>query len=476
MIYYFYEGENMYSKLIDLLNHKIESYDSELRKINKDINEIKDLYDILKKYDLYDSSSIIEADDEKSNRLYNVLYEHNKLSIKLLNKFGRLSLSYEKEYNKDNLLSRSLSINDNIFDMFKQTAKYEEINNLCVEIISYNNNFIINRYEALIKRKEEIKNEKKHFEYAKRNIKSNSYLIPRDIGVINNLIYDVRNEKLQSELYDLLNKYIISKLPIKNKEKEEKIKIKNDNYIFVDDLDVRDKKEDKYSRINENYLIALRCFDSYEDISLFLDSIRDKFDIKIVIEKIINLLNKDEEKLRQHLIRYLNSNQIDDTKEIIKEDKNISNEILFIGFLENKNKVLNDCIKSDIPDEYYDDIYKGLNLIKENGAEGKRQNIVRRKKIFKLRVNSIRITYKRLAKNVYIILGIFKKDDKVGKNVIETTIRRDKELVLVEKSILDSMNIKELWNEYIIQNNKMFDEIKRGLKQDNTCLKSTKVL
>ena len=66
---------------------------------------------------------------------------------------------------------------------------------------------------------------------------------------------------------------------------------------------------------------------------------------------------------------------------------------------ENKNKVLNDCIKSDIPDEYYDDIYKGLNLIKENGAEGKRQNIVRRKKIFKLRVNSIRITYKRLAKS-----------------------------------------------------------------------------
>ena len=48
--------------------------------------------------------------------------------------------------------------------------------------------------------------------------------------------------------------------------------------------------------------------------------------------------------------------------------------------------------------------------------------------------------------------------------------------MLVEKSILDSMNIKELWNEYIIQNNKMFDEIKRGLKQDNTCLKSTKVL
>ena len=61
---------------------------------------------------------------------------------------------------------------------------------------------------------------------------------------------------------------------------------KIDNYIFVDDLDVRDKKEDKYSRINENYLIALRCFDSYEDISLFLDSIRDKFDIKIVIENL----------------------------------------------------------------------------------------------------------------------------------------------------------------------------------------------
>ena len=465
----------MYKKLMDLLSTKINDYNDELKEINCDINEIKDLYDILTKYDIKESSNILLHDNEKTEKLYYILQRHNKLSVNLLNKVAKLRKEYEDKYSNENILKSCNSLyksNSISLELLQRKNKADEITNLCKNIIEYNNNFIINRYNALQSKKEEVKNEKKVYEYAKRNIKSNHMLIPRDIATINNLIYDIEDENIQKELFGLLNDYVILHIP--KERKKEVIEKENNNYVFIDDNYVKEVKEDKYDTINKNYLMALRCFDNYKDVSLFLDSIKDKFDINVVISKIINMLKEDEEKLKSFLIRYVNL--IEEDIEDIKDDYDNTNIVLFNGFLEKKNRILNDCIKSDIPNEYYTDIYKGLNLIKENGAEGKRQNIVKRKKVFKLRINSIRITFKRLSKNVYIILGVFKKDDKWGQNIINTTIKRDKELLLVEESILDSMDIKELWDEYVKQNNEMFEEINSHLKLSKSCLPKKKMI
>lgn len=464
----------MYEKLISLLNLKLSSYDEELKEVNKDINEIKELYDIFNRYDVTKCAFILNNDDRKINKLYDVLDKYNKLSNELMDKVYDLKMEYEEKYSNKNVLKQKngVYVCDTLpFELLQRKNKADEITTLSLKMVEYNIKFVLNRYKALVSKKEELKNEKKIFEYAKRNIKSNSKLIPRDIATINNLIYDIKDIDKQKELFDLLNDYIISHIP-KEKKKEEIIKT-NNNYLFIDDNIVKEDKSE-YDNINRNYLIALRCFDNYQDISMFLDSIKDKFDIKKAINKIINLLSYDEDKLRSYLVRYINS--INEEEDKVLDDNSCNNIILFTGFLEKKNKILNDCIKSNIPSEYYNDIYKGLNLIKENGAEGKRQNIVKRKKVFKLRINSIRITYKRLAKNVYIILGIFKKDSKWGQNIIETTIKRDKELVLVEESIIDSMKIDELWNEYISLNNMMFEEINSYIKTDKSCPAKKKMI
>ena len=41
-------------------------------------------------------------------------------------------------------------------------------------------------------------------------------------------------------------------------------------------------------------------------------------------------------------------------------------------------------------------------MIKSNGAKDNRRNVVRIRKVFKLRVNNIRVTFKRISENVYI--------------------------------------------------------------------------
>lgn len=465
----------MYKELTSLLELKINNYDKDLKEVNNDIKEIKELYDVFNRYDALESAAILNSDSNKIDKLYNVLDKYNKLSNELMDKVYDLKMEYEEKYSNENVLRQKRGIHacDVLpFELMQRKKKADEITNLSIKMVEYNIKFIINRYNALIAKKEELKNERKIYEYARRNVKSNSKLIPRDIATINNLIYDIKDLDKQKELFDLLNDYIIYHIP-KEKKKEEVTKITN-NYVFVDNAIIKENK-DEYDSINRNYLIALRCFDNYNDISMFLDSIKDKFNIKRAIEKIINLLNDDEKQLQNYLITYVNSIKEDEEDKIV-DDKSSSNVILFTGFLEKKNKILNDCIKSDIPTLYYNDIYKGLNLIKENGGDGKRQNIVKRKKVFKLRINSIRITYKRLAKNVYIILGIFKKDDRWGQNIIETTIKRDKELVLVEESIIDSMKIDELWNEYVSLNNNMFEEINSYINPDKSCSAKKKMI
>ena len=102
-------------------------------------------------------------------------------------------------------------------------------------------------------------------------------------------------------------------------------------------------------------------------------------------------------------------------------------------------------------------------MIKTGNDKGKSKRITSIKKVLKLRYKDIRVTYKRLSNNVIIILGIFCKKDNKGYDVIDVTRKRNKELVKYENNIIDSINISELWNEYLKENSNIEEEILNSL-------------
>ena len=51
----------MYKELTSLLELKINSYDKDLKEVNNDIKEIKELYDIFNRYDALESAAILNS-------------------------------------------------------------------------------------------------------------------------------------------------------------------------------------------------------------------------------------------------------------------------------------------------------------------------------------------------------------------------------------------------------------------------------
>ena len=133
--------------------------------------------------------------------------------------------------------------------------------------------------------------------------------------------------------------------------------------------------------------------------------------------------------------------------------------MLYYGFNENKNRILDEI--SNIPEEYYSDIKKAIELIKLDGAYSKRTNAKKSeiKKVFKLRIDDIRVTFKRISKNVYIILGVFVKKDYHGNRIISTTKKRNYNLLEQEVSILNLFSDDSMKDEALNINSKMEDDI-----------------
>ena len=127
--------------------------------------------------------------------------------------------------------------------------------------------------------------------------------------------------------------------------------------------------------------------------------------------------------------------------------------------MEKKNKVYSDILKGNIPSEYYVDVLKGLEMIKNNDPKTKVSSITTIKKVFKVRINDIRITYKKLSENVFIILGVFCKKDHKGYHVISKTKERNESLCYLESTILKAAEIPDLWDEYLKINNEFAENI-----------------
>ena len=159
--------------------------------------------------------------------------------------------------------------------------------------------------------------------------------------------------------------------------------------------------------------------------------------------------------LKNYLLTYLENLKNEPVKDVNGEQ----NVLLYYGFLEKKNKVYSDILKGNIPSEYYADVLKGLEMIKNNDPKTKVSSITTIKKVFKVRINDIRITYKKLSENVFIILGVFCKKDHKGYNVISKTKERNESLCYLESTILKAAEIPDLWDEYLKINNEFAENI-----------------
>lgn len=454
----------MYLDLINLIDKKILCYDEKINTLSKQLLSYKNVYKKLKpKGKKFKKENVLNLFKEPFllNELITLTQKSNIILIRVLLK-NKAKLEDQNRKTDEALrsfnLSKQIIFSDSFLTSLKQRAKFnpnlmivyqkvleikrndEKLFKINEEIVLYTCNFIIETYERILNDKESLKDNKNYLKYAKENILSNNKLTVRDIVSITNLITEEElNKDEKDKLLNLLEEYIISfsktdENKIKKvKEKKEKLDIK-----YTDAFDEIIDEEETMDDLYYNYYIALKSFSSYSDVLLFLESIKYDCNLKFIIEKIILLLDEtNEDKL---LKEYL-SNKQDKESLMDKKLENEENIILYYGFLQEKNKIYSDILKASIPKEYYNDIMQGLDMIKNGNTKNKVSGIKKIKKVQKLRVNDIRITYKKLFSNIYIILGIFCKKDNKGYDIINKTEKRNKQLIGDEKSIIDATNI-----------------------------------
>ena len=480
----------MCENLINLIKHEINGYEIQIKNLNKRLLEYKPVYEALKpKGRNFKKENVLRLTENKVllDKLTEIMEQINLVAIEQMLRNKILFEEHDSEVNlvlqsyglskkiifsdeflnslaiKSRANNRLKEVYDKLIMMKERDDKLFKLNE---EIVLYVCGSMIDLYENLLKEKENVKDDKKVLEYALKNIQSNSKLTPRDISSITLLLSKIANEEEKNKLSTELNEYLLSLKPNDlptlsvHKEEEEKGNPKiyvDDNLDPIKEDDVDEDDEETTNYLAKNYLMALNFFDSYKDINLFLDSVKYDCDIDKILLRIINLLGLTEKEklLKNYLLTYLENLKNEPVKDVNGEQ----NVLLYYGFLEKKNKVYSDILKGNIPSEYYVDVLKGLEMIKNNDPKTKVSSITTIKKVFKVRINDIRITYKKLSENVFIILGVFCKKDHKGYHVISKTKERNESLCYLESTILKAAEIPDLWDEYLKINNEFAENI-----------------
>lgn len=454
----------MYESLIYVLEQAIESFNGNIKKMSNDIRYLKPVYDKLvpnKKrkgvINIYDLGDVFDLFME-------VIFYNNKV---LYNKIHRVDQEGIRHDNEVYINEFNMPYSNVLSDTYKSREyrkKEEELYQKSHEIFMHACAYYVELYETIEQEKQETKDKVKSYGYALKNIKSKNPLTTSEISYITNLINELLlSKELKEVLFDELNDYI------KNTKKEKifsipsKKEVIKQQVIYIDD-DMNDVyEEEQENEFSYNYLVTLKSFNSFNDINIFLDSIKYTCDINKVIQNVISLLSdsKEDNLLKEYLEKYALTNG---KKEEQEEINNIDNVILYYGFYEEKNKILSDIVKSDIPKDYYKDVLYAIDMIKNGDSKNKLTRISSVKKVLKLRYKDIRITYKKLSNNIYIILGVFYKNDNKGYDVVDITRQRNKELIKQEKSIIEAIKIPELWDAYLKENSNKECEIISALK------------
>lgn len=334
------------------------------------------------------------------------------------------------------LRSKNESLKQEYLNMLNRQKKMDEAYEMEVKSLYFMCSKIIFDYEYLSNKRSELKDKIKLYKSIIKKIQEEKPLSPREISAIITLI-NVKMIDDSKALIKALNEYLSGFV---KQEKvlavEEPKPVSNSSPVYVDE----DKKEEKKSPVYENYLKVIKTFNSFNDVGIFLDSLKYGEDILHVIEKIINLLSDSKEDLllKSYLENYAivisSGNKKDDVNNALLEE-NIKNSVLimYYDFYEGKNRILSDIEK--LSSEYYDDVLKAIEQIRRNGGYGKRKRLDCVKKAFRIRVNDIRVTYRQISENTYVILGVFCKKDHKGYDVINVSAKRNNDFNLKEPFI-----------------------------------------
>lgn len=458
----------MYENLILFLKECINDRLEEIKSISVKINDIRLVYDIL--IPNKNKRDVIKVERIKDRAsFYKFIELIAKYNIILYNKIialdneikesERKKLSSLQNTNLPIIISKTQMRQYNVQELQKIQLEENRIKKSIEQLLSYSFTFIVNLYESLESNKEKQKEIMKNCGYALKNINSKLVLNARDISVITNMINESSKQEEEKELlFKELNDYIIETKKEKNIAIPDTKELLNDLPIVYKDDSVNNSYEIKEEINYYNYLITIKSFDNNDDIKTFLESIKFSCNINKIVQNVINMLgnSKRDIELKVYLQNYLSNFVSDEEKNESIESNNI---ILYHGFLENKNRILSDITKSGIPKEYYGDVLAAITMIKQGDTKGKISRIDSIRKVLKLRYKDIRITYKKLSNNIYVILGVFCKKDNKGYEVINKTRKRDKTLSTQEKNIINAISISDLWNEYIKENSFMEDEI-----------------
>ena len=305
-----------------------------------------------------------------------------------------------------------------------------------------------------------------------------------DIRGINNIIKAICN--YNTKIYEKLrleNKEFESVL---NKRKEVKKIEKLENNIMHNHI--KEDKEDNSMKMDISFYIEfINSLDDYEDIDMILpkkhtDNYQDIINLILLhyfeeykmSEKLLKDISKDDIDYKEYndykckclkIIKYIkNYNQYINSSNNNTDD--LENRVVFLKTNRDNICVKNDIIKN-IPQQYYSDILELIESIKKGTFKNIKcfNNNKNLEGLYEVKYRDVRLTFKRLSKDVYILIQAFVKKCYTSSqyhNMMESryvVFKSQKNILL--KSINDT--------NYILGNAKILDDIEEILGNKKGC-------
>lgn len=455
----------MYQELIQLLNSNKEEHEKEFHEYSIEEKKMRTVFNALaNRYGKLDENKInnMFLNDRLNELLHECVGEDNEILLEEQKEINEMVEKATERLKKLGDLRQRYKEKSSLMVIEKATEEFQFVTTKYYGFLKHLCEYFFEVYYKVRDVKENEKKAIKTCDSLIKQINSNKEISPKDLAYLTTLIDDaddVQKETLSSQLDNYL--FELKKKQEKQKavKTEEKPKLDIPS-VFVDDEVDEIVEEDDLEYLN--YYTAIKSFDNFNDIKIFLNSIKHSKNINKLLVKIIELLDNDDYELRDFLVNYLSDiNSKEENETLVSSQKPV---VLYYGFLRNKNVVFDDLTKEDISEESYKNVLVALERLKKDGAKNKTAAIIKERKIIKTRYKNIRLYFRRLSSNVYIVLGVFCKKDNKGNNIITTCIRRNNRLSLVENDIIENINNPEIWDKYILANDKLEAEILSVLK------------
>lgn len=249
-----------------------------------------------------------------------------------------------------------------------------------------------------------------------------------DIKSINNIVKAICNYNIK--IYEKLRLENMEYEFVLKKRKEIRIEEKIENNTVHEYIE--ETKEDNSMKIDISFYIEfINSIDDYEDIDMILpkkhtDNYQDIINLILLhyfeeykmSEKLLKDINKDDADYKEYndyrfkclkIIEYI-KNYSQEINSPNNDTYNKDNKIVFLKTNSDNICVKNDIIK-DIPQQFYSDILLLIESIKKGTFKNIKcfNNNKNLEGLYEVKYHDVRLTFKRLSKDVYILIHAFVK-------------------------------------------------------------------